>query len=177
MAGEAGARRVHDLLPPGVEVFLADLGHERDSADTSAGLEGSREIFAAYVAAGGTTFDVSNIYQGGEAETVFGELLGRQRDDFVVITKYGGTRETRPRPATTGNSRKTVVRSLEDSLRRLNTDDVDVPMPHFPDGITPVAEILAGFDDLIRARRWPRRGPQPGRPPRPGCLRLRSECR
>lgn len=121
------------------------------SAGTSAGLEGSHHIFEAYVAAGGTTFDVSNIYQDGEAETVLGGLLGRQRDDFVVISKYGGTRETTPRPGTTGNSRKTMVRSLEESLRRLNTDYVDVFMPHFPDGITPLAEILAGFDDLIRS--------------------------
>ena len=121
------------------------------SADTSAGLEGSRQIFERYVAAGGTTFDVSNIYQGGEAETVLGGLLGRQRDEFVVITKYSGTSQIRPRPGTTGNSRKTMVRSLEESLRRLNTDYVDVFMPHFPDGTTPIAEILAGFDDLVRA--------------------------
>ena len=80
-----------------------------------------------------------------------GGLLGQQRDDFVVITKYSGTRDAQPRPGTTGNSRKVMVRSLEQSLRRLGTDYVDVFMPHFPDGMTPVAEILAGFDDLIRA--------------------------
>ncbi len=121
------------------------------TADTGAGAEGSRHIFEAFVAAGGTTFDTSNIYQGGQAETVLGELLGSRRDDFVVITKYSGTREQDPRPGTTGNSRKTMVRSLEESLRRLNTDFVDVFMPHFPDGVTPVEEILAGFDDLIRS--------------------------
>jgi aryl-alcohol dehydrogenase-like predicted oxidoreductase len=82
---------------------------------------------------------------------VLGELLGSHRDDFVVITKYGGTRQDRPRPGTTGNSRKTMIRSLEASLRRLKTDYVDVFMPHFPDGTTPVEEILAGFDDLIRS--------------------------
>ena len=121
------------------------------TADTGAGAEGSRHIFEAFVAAGGTTFDTSNIYQGGQAETVLGELLGSRRDDFVVITKYSGTREQDPRPGTTGNSRKTMIRSLEESLRRLNTDFVDVFMPHFPDGVTPVEEILAGFDDLIRS--------------------------
>ena len=82
---------------------------------------------------------------------MLGELLGADRDDFVVITKYSGTRQAEPRPGTTGNSRKTMIRSLEASLRRLNTDYVDVFMPHFPDGITPIEEILAGFDDLIRA--------------------------
>ncbi len=121
------------------------------TAETSAGRAGSRQVFEAFVAAGGTTFDTSNLYQGGEAETVLGELLGRDRDDFVVITKYSGTRQERPRPGTTGNSRKVMIRSLEASLRRLRTDYVDVFMPHFPDGITPIEEILAGFDDLVRA--------------------------
>ena len=121
------------------------------TADTSAGAEGSRQIFETFVAAGGTTFDTSNVYQDGQAESVLGELLGRQRDDYVVITKYSGTRQAQPRPGTTGNSRKIMIRSLEASLRRLKTEYVDVFMPHFPDGVTPVEEILAGFDDLIRA--------------------------
>jgi aryl-alcohol dehydrogenase-like predicted oxidoreductase len=121
------------------------------SAPAAAGLPGAKAIFEAFVAAGGTTFDVSNIYQNGEAETVLGDLLGRERDDFVVITKYSGTRQARVRPGTTGNGRKTMIRSLEESLRRLKTDYVDVFMPHFPDGVTPAAEILAGFEDLIRS--------------------------
>ncbi|MHA6757526.1 aldo/keto reductase [Streptacidiphilus sp. PAMC 29251] len=121
------------------------------TSDASAGPEGSRQIFEAFVAAGGTTFDTSNLYQDGQAETMLGGLLGRQRDDFVVLTKYSGTRQDQPRPGTTGNSRKIMVRSLEASLRRLNTDYVDLFMPHFPDGTTPVEEILAGFDDLIRS--------------------------
>src|SRR6195952_3941540 len=125
----------------------ANLG----TADTSAGAMGSRQIFDAFVAAGGTTFDTSNIYQDGQAEIALGELLGADRDDFVVITKYSGTRQSDPRPGTTGNSRKTMRRALEASLRRLRTDHVDVFMPHFPDGTTPLQEILAGFDDLVRA--------------------------
>ncbi|MFJ1761356.1 aldo/keto reductase [Amycolatopsis sp. NPDC088138] len=121
------------------------------TAPAAAGLAGAKAIFEAFVAAGGTTFDVSNIYQNGEAETVLGDLLGRERDEFVVITKYSGTRQAQVRPGTTGNSRKTMIRSLEESLRRLKTGYVDVFMPHFPDGVTPVAEILAGFEDLVRA--------------------------
>jgi aryl-alcohol dehydrogenase-like predicted oxidoreductase len=121
------------------------------TAETSAGAEASREIFEAFVAAGGTTFDTSNIYRDGQAETLLGDLLGARRDDFVVITKYSGTRQQSPRPGTTGNSRKTMIRSLEASLGRLKTDHVDVFMPHFPDGITPIEEILAGLDDLTRS--------------------------
>ncbi|SNY59035.1 aldo/keto reductase [Paractinoplanes atraurantiacus] len=121
------------------------------SSNTGAGPEASRQIFEAFVAAGGTTFDTSNINQDGQAESELGRLLGRQRNDFVVITKYSGTRQAQPRPGTTGNSRKIMVRSLEASLRRLNTDYVDVFMPHFPDGVTPIEEILAGLDDLTRS--------------------------
>ncbi len=121
------------------------------SAPTAAGVAGSTEIFEAFVAAGGTTFDTSNLYQGGEAESRLGELLGRERDDFVIITKFGGSRESPARHGTTGNSRKVMIRSLEESLRRLKTDHVDVFMPHFPDGVTPMAEILDGLEDLIRA--------------------------
>ncbi|MFD6529382.1 aldo/keto reductase [Streptomyces sp. NPDC060184] len=121
------------------------------SAPTAAGPEGSKAIFESFVAAGGTTVDVSNIYQDGEAETILGGLLGRDRDDYVVITKYSGSRSAQVRPGTTGNSRKTMIRSLEESLRRLGTDYVDVFMPHFPDGVTPMPEILAGFEDLVRA--------------------------
>lgn len=121
------------------------------SAPTAAGLEGSRAIFDAFVTAGGTTFDVSSIYQSGEAETVLGDLLGRRREDFVVISKYGGSRQAEVRPGTTGNDRRTMIRSLEESLRRLKTDYVDVFMPHIPDGVTPMPEILAGFDALIQA--------------------------
>ncbi|WP_194922630.1 aldo/keto reductase [Catenulispora pinisilvae] len=121
------------------------------TTQAGAGPDGSRQIFEAFVEAGGTTFDTSDIYQDGRAETMLGRLLGGRRDDFVVITKYSGTRQAQPAPGTTGNGRKVMVRSLEASLRRLGTDYVDVYMPHFPDGTTPIEEILAGFDTLIRA--------------------------
>ncbi|MFE7503789.1 aldo/keto reductase [Promicromonospora sp. NPDC057488] len=118
---------------------------------TATGAEGARAIFERFVEAGGTTFDASNIYRNGEAETLLGELLGNRRDDFVVITKYTGSRSHEVRPGTTGNSRKVMIRSVEESLRRLRTDYIDVLMPHFPDGVTPMSEILSGFEDLVRA--------------------------
>jgi aryl-alcohol dehydrogenase-like predicted oxidoreductase len=116
------------------------------TAETSAGAAGSRALLEAFAAAGGTTIDTSDRYQGGQSETVLGELLAGRRDEFVLITKY-----TAGLAGSTGNSRKTMVRSIEASLARLRTDYVDVYLPHFPDGVTPVDEILAGFDDLIRA--------------------------
>jgi aryl-alcohol dehydrogenase-like predicted oxidoreductase len=119
-------------------------------ASTGAGPEAARQIFEGFVAAGGTTFDSSSRYQGGQAETMLGELLGHDRDDFVVITKYSGT-VAGSRHGTTGNGRKVMIRSVEASLRRLNTDYVDVFMPHFPDGVTGMDEILAGLDQLVRS--------------------------
>jgi aryl-alcohol dehydrogenase-like predicted oxidoreductase len=117
---------------------------------SAAGLDGARQIFDAFADAGGTTIDTSDRYQGGQAESLLGDLLTGRRDEFVVITKYtSAPGETRP--GMTGNGRRTMVRSLEASLGRLKTDYVDVFMPHFPDQVTPMDEIRAGFDDLIRA--------------------------
>jgi aryl-alcohol dehydrogenase-like predicted oxidoreductase len=121
------------------------------SSPGATGIEGAGAIFDSFVAAGGTTFDTSSIYRAGEAERVLGSLLGRDRDRLVVITKYSGSTDRDVRPSATGNSRKSMVRSVEDSLDRLKTDYIDVLMPHFPDGVTPMAEILAGLDDLIQA--------------------------
>jgi aryl-alcohol dehydrogenase-like predicted oxidoreductase len=121
------------------------------SSATSTGLDGAKDIYRAFRDAGGTTFDSSNIYQGGEAEAVLGDLLGRDRDDLVLITKYSGSRQAEVRPGTTGNSRKIMFRSLDESLRRLKTDYIDVFMPHFPDGITPMSEIQQALEDLVRA--------------------------
>ena len=136
----------------GLRVSEYALGTANFGTDgPSTGPEASREIFETFITAGGTTFDTSSIYAGGQSETVLGDLLGPRRDDFVVITKYSGTREQEPAPGTTGNSRKNMIRSVEASLRRLKTGYVDVFMPHFPDGVTPMEEILSGLDDLTRS--------------------------
>lgn len=117
---------------------------------TSSG-EDARRVFRDFVDAGGTTIATSNIYRNGEAETLLGELMGSDRDHYVVVTKYTGSAGENTHPGTTGDSRKTMMRSLEASLRRLNTDYVDVYMPHFPDQVTPAEEIMAGFEDLVRS--------------------------
>nr|WP_197699163.1 aldo/keto reductase [Micromonospora chokoriensis] len=80
-----------------------DAGQPRRQKGWSAGSRRTRKLsgagcsrsFKAFAAAGGTTIDTSNLYQDGQAETVLGGLLGHQRDDFLIITKYSGTRRTR----------------------------------------------------------------------------------
>ena len=90
-------------------------------------------------------------YQNGESEKLLGEFLAADRDHFVVATKY--TRGATPRPdvTATGNSRKNMVRSVEESLTRLSTDRIDLYWVHLPDRVTPIEEILRGLDDLVSA--------------------------
>jgi aryl-alcohol dehydrogenase-like predicted oxidoreductase len=111
----------------------------------------ARRIVDTYAEAGGNFIDTADAYQGGTSEEVLGDVLAGRRDEFVLATKFTRTPDPRAGAAATGNSRRSAVRSLEASLRRLRTDYVDVYWVHLPDGVTPVAEILATFGDLIRA--------------------------
>jgi aryl-alcohol dehydrogenase-like predicted oxidoreductase len=111
----------------------------------------ARAIFEAFAEAGGTFLDTADAYQGGSAEELAGEFLAGRRDDFVLATKYTRGGVPGAGVSATGNSRRTAVRSLEASLRRLRTDYVDLYWVHLPDAVTPVEEILATFDDLVRA--------------------------
>ncbi|MDQ0774747.1 aryl-alcohol dehydrogenase-like predicted oxidoreductase [Streptomyces aurantiacus] len=119
--------------------------------DAPAGPAEARAIFDAFAEAGGTFIDTSDRYQDGQSETVLADLLAADRDRFVLSTKYTRGSEGKYGISENGNGRKTMVRSLEASLRRLGTDYVDVYWAHLPDGVTPVEEIVATFDDLVRA--------------------------
>jgi aryl-alcohol dehydrogenase-like predicted oxidoreductase len=111
----------------------------------------SRRIFERFAEAGGNFIDTADCYQFGESEEFVGELIAGQRDQFVLATKYTLGASSDPKVALIGNSRKSMVRSLEGSLRRLGTDYVDVLCVHTPDSITAGDEIARGFDDLVRA--------------------------
>jgi aryl-alcohol dehydrogenase-like predicted oxidoreductase len=108
-------------------------------------------IFNAYAEAGGNFIDTANGYQFGQSEEILGELLPGRRDDFVLATKF--TFQTDPKAGilVTGNSRRSMVSSVEASLKRLKTDRIDLYWAHVSDGVTPVEEIVRGFDDLARA--------------------------
>ena len=111
----------------------------------------ARRIFDAYAEAGGNFIDTANGYQFGQSEEILGDLLAGKRDDFVLATKF--TMRTDPTSGilTTGNSRRSMISSVEASLKRLKTDRVDVLWAHMSDGVTPVEELVRGFDDLVRA--------------------------
>ena len=110
----------------------------------------SKEIFDAFIEAGGNYIDTANNYTNGTSEKFVGEFIASDRDRFVVATKY--TLSERPSdPNFGGNHRKNMFRSIEGSLRRLNTDHVDLLWLHMWDGMTPVDEVLRALDDLVRA--------------------------
>jgi aryl-alcohol dehydrogenase-like predicted oxidoreductase len=111
----------------------------------------ARTIFDAFLEAGGTFIDTADRYQNGQSEVVVSDLLTAGRDRLVLSTKYTRGNGGNTGISENGNGRKTMIRSLEASLRRLKTDYIDVYWAHLPDGVTPVEEIVAAFDDLVRA--------------------------
>jgi aryl-alcohol dehydrogenase-like predicted oxidoreductase len=111
--------------------------------------EESRKVFDAYVEAGGNFFDTANIYTRGTSEKFLGEFVGTDRHRYVLATKY--TLNNRPDdPNAGGNHRKSMVQALEGSLRRLNTDYIDLYWVHAWDGITPLEEMMRALDDQVR---------------------------
>lgn len=112
----------------------------------------SRQIFDAFVEAGGNFIDTANLYTNGSSEKIVGELIGSERDRFVLATKYSLTGQWQGdnNPNGSGNHRKNMMRSIEGSLQRLNTDYVDVLWLHAWDFTTPVEEVMHAFDDLVR---------------------------
>jgi aryl-alcohol dehydrogenase-like predicted oxidoreductase len=115
-------------------------------------LDESRPIFRRYVEDGGNFIDTADFYTAGESETILGALIAEAkiRDRLVLTTKF--TNSVAPGdPNAGGNGRKHMIRALEESLRRLGTDYVDVFLLHTWDRLTPVEEVLRTFDDLVRA--------------------------
>lgn len=104
-----------------------------------------------FAEAGGTFLDTADAYQFGESEEILGGLLARRRDDFVLATKFSSGVGPAAGVLGTGNSRQAMVRAVEASLSRLDTDWIDLLWVHFPDGVTPAEEILRGLDDLVTA--------------------------
>ena len=133
------------------ELCLGTMTFGDESGDGwGASREESRRIFEAYAEAGGNFLDTANNYMGGNSERTLGELLGNERDRFVLATKY--TAFTRPGdPNSGGNHRKSLVQSIDTSLERLRTDYVDLLWVHVWEGSTPVEEVMRALDDAVRS--------------------------
>jgi aryl-alcohol dehydrogenase-like predicted oxidoreductase len=112
--------------------------------------EESRKIFDAYVNSGGNFIDTANIYTDGTSEKYVGDFVSYDRDRFVIATKY--TSNTRAGdPNAGGNHRKNMVQSLEASLRRLNSDYIDLYWVHAWDQTTPIEEMMRALDDMVKS--------------------------
>lgn len=108
----------------------------------------SKKVFDVFANAGGNFLDTANRYTEGTSEKIVGEFIHSDRDHFVLATKY--TLYDRLGDVNfSGNHRKNMMRSVEASLKRLNTDYIDVLYLHSWDDLTPIDEILRGFDDLV----------------------------
>lgn len=107
-------------------------------------------ILDAFANAGGNFIDTANRYTEGSSEAIIGKYMqAHDRDFFVLATKYT-LHDNTTNPNASGNNRKNMMRSVEASLKRLQTDYIDVLYLHIWDDLTPMDEVLRGLDDLVK---------------------------
>src|SRR5258705_5640675 len=135
----------------GLRVSEAALGTMTFGEDWGWGVgkDESRKVYDAFRNAGGNFIDTANIYTNGTSESFLGEFAKDHRQSMVLATKYTNANPgTDPNAA--GNHRKSMMQSVEGSLKRLQTDYIDLYWVHVWDQITPVEEVMRGLDDLVR---------------------------
>jgi aryl-alcohol dehydrogenase-like predicted oxidoreductase len=142
--GKHTGLRVSELVLGTANFGMAWGGHGATPSE-------ARRIFDTYAASGGNFIDTANGYQDGQSEQFVGDLLAGRRDTFVLSTKFAVKTDASSGILVTGNSRQAMVTSVEASLKRLKTDRIDLFWAHVDDGVTPMEEIMRGFDDLVRA--------------------------
>jgi aryl-alcohol dehydrogenase-like predicted oxidoreductase len=109
----------------------------------------SFEILDLFAAAGGNFIDIANVYAGGKSEEVVGKWLSkRRRDELVIATKARFSMGSGPNDI--GLSRKHIIAAAHESLRRLQTDYIDLYQVHAWDPATPLEETLSALNDLVR---------------------------
>ena len=113
-------------------------------------IESSRKVVHRALDLGVTLFDTADIYGGrGGSERQLGEILGPRRKDIVLATKFGMQMDDAG--VKSGAARRYIVEAVEESLKRLATDWIDLYQLHKPDPATPLEETLSALDDLVRA--------------------------
>ncbi|HET6526394.1 aldo/keto reductase [Sphingopyxis sp.] len=121
------------------------------AADWSRPEEECRPVFDAFVEAGGNFIDTANMYTGGESERIVGRMVAPDRDRFVIASKYANAVPGGGDPNAAGMHRKSLMRSLDASLKRLGVDYIDLYFVHWWDFTTPVEEVQRALDDAVRA--------------------------
>jgi aryl-alcohol dehydrogenase-like predicted oxidoreductase len=130
----------------GAMTFGEDLGWGSSVKDSEA-------IIDRYIALGGNFIDTANMYTKGHSEKIIGDHVGRdkaRRDRLVLATKFSGNLYPGD-PNGGGSNRKSIVAACEQSLRRLQTDYIDLYWLHNWDKHTPIDETMAALDDLVRS--------------------------
>ncbi|WP_124978964.1 aldo/keto reductase [Nonlabens xiamenensis] len=114
--------------------------------------EESQQIFNQYLDLGGNFIDTADMYTGGTSERYIGEFMKerKNREEIVLSTKFTFNTAEGHKINAGGNGRKNIKRSVEDSLRRLKTDYIDLYIMHCWDKVTPVEEVMRSLDDLVR---------------------------
>ncbi len=133
-------RRIGSLEVSVVGLGCNNFGGRIDADRTDA-------VVGAALDAGITLFDTADIYGGARSEDLLGKALGGRRDEVVVATKFGMPYQDHEG----GAAPAYVRRAVEDSLRRLGTDRIDLYQLHAPDAAVPVADTLGALDELVRA--------------------------
>lgn len=109
----------------------------------------SEKVYRTYREAGGNFIDTANKYTGGTSENYLGEFMAGEREAIVLATKYTGTMDEE-NPNSGGNARKSMVQSVEQSLKRLKTDYLDLLWVHAWDFTVFPQELMRALDDLVR---------------------------
>ena len=151
--GESNFRRIgrSGLAVSATGLGCNNLGRLHTASVT---VDGSRAVVDAAIDAGITFFDVADIYgaPAGRSEEMLGTVLGSRRKDVIVATKFGMDAGGANGPDFNARgSRRYVRAAVEASLRRLNTDWIDLYQLHQPDPLTPLDETVAALDELVAA--------------------------
>jgi aryl-alcohol dehydrogenase-like predicted oxidoreductase len=133
-------RKIGSLSVSVVGLGCNNFGGRCDLAATQAVVDACLET-------GVTFFDTADVYGKTQSEEFLGQVLAGRRDQVVLATKFGGRIDDDRRGAKASYIRQAV----EDSLRRLNTDRIDLYQLHMPDAETPIEETMSALDDLVRA--------------------------
>src|SRR3954467_93618 len=125
------------------EVCLGAMTFGRETPEAESG-----EILGRYLDAGGNFVDTANTYNRGASEEILGRLLAGRRDSIVLATKCRMAMGSGPNDK--GASRRVIREQIEASLRRLQTDWIDLFQIHCWDATTPLDETVSTLDDLVR---------------------------
>ncbi len=141
--------RMRTLGGTGIKVSPYCLGAMMFGAWGNPDHEESIRIIHAALDAGINFVDTADVYSAGESEEIVGQALRGRRDDVVLATKAHGAMGQDVNMA--GNSRRWIIREVENSLRRLQTDYIDLYQMHRPDPDTDIDETLSALSDLVHS--------------------------